>query len=127
MESRYKYAVFAAGAVAKCLIGKLPSKTGEVGPVAAVSYRVASRIANTLRAGYPVRAPDELDAAAVILFHAPPNPFNAVAPRSLPTNQPFGRSKREEKPPPAAPLPSRPARLPPARLAPNRLLSDRAK
>ncbi|HTA46124.1 MAG TPA: DUF2520 domain-containing protein [Bryobacteraceae bacterium] len=72
MESRYKYAVFAAGAVAKCLIGKLPSKTGEVGPVAAVSYRVASRIANTLRAGYPVRAPDELDAAAVILFHAPP-------------------------------------------------------
>ena len=71
MEFRYKYAVFGAGSVAKSLIGSLPSKTGDMGPVAAVSYRVASRIANTLPAGYPVRAPGEMDAAAAILFHAP--------------------------------------------------------
>ena len=71
MEFRYKYAVFGAGSVAKSLIGRLPSNTGDMGPVAAVSYRVASRIANTLRAGYPVRVPGELDAAGAILFHAP--------------------------------------------------------
>src|ERR1700720_2510389 len=46
-----------------------------------------------------------------MLLHALPKPFSAVPPRSLPTNQPFGKSKREEKLPPPAPLPSKPDRL----------------
>lgn len=60
-----------AGAVGASLIGLLPSKTRDVGPVSAVSYRVASRTANTLKAGYPVRTADELDGVPCILFHAP--------------------------------------------------------
>ena len=48
---RFKYGVLGAGAVAKSLIGRLPAKTRDLGPVSAVSFRVASRIANTLRAG----------------------------------------------------------------------------
>jgi hypothetical protein len=72
MESRYKFGVLGAGAVSASLIGLLPSKTREVGPVSALSYRVASRIANMLRAGYPVRKADELNGVPNVLFHAPP-------------------------------------------------------
>jgi hypothetical protein len=61
-----------AGAVGASLIGLLPSKAREVGPVSAVSYRVASRTANMLRAGYPVRTADELDGMPIVLFHSPP-------------------------------------------------------
>jgi hypothetical protein len=61
-----------AGAVGASLIGKLPARSRELGPVSAVSFRVASRIANTLRAGFPVRSTAELSAARCILFHAPP-------------------------------------------------------
>jgi hypothetical protein len=62
-----------AGAVGASLIGLLPSKTRELGPVSAVSYRVASRTANTLRAGYPVRTADELNGVPGVLFHSPPD------------------------------------------------------
>jgi hypothetical protein len=60
-----------AGAVGASLIGRLPSKTLELGPVLAVSYRVASRIANTLRAGYPVRTASELGQVRGVLVHSP--------------------------------------------------------
>lgn len=71
MESRRKYGLLGAGAVSGSLIGKLPSRRRDLGPVCAVSYRVASRIANTLRAGYPVRSADELNTVRAILVHAP--------------------------------------------------------
>jgi hypothetical protein len=73
LESRYKYGVMGAGAVGASLIGLLPSKTRELGPVSAISYRVASRTANTLRAGYPVRTADDLDGVPSVLFHSPPD------------------------------------------------------
>ncbi len=41
--------------------------------MAAVSFRVASRIANVLRAGYPVPTADALSRASVVLFHSPPD------------------------------------------------------
>lgn len=78
MESRFKYGVLGAGAVAKSLIGRLPSKTRKIGPVSAVSFRLASRIANTLRAGYPVRSADELDTATVTLFHSSPEQMQSL-------------------------------------------------
>jgi len=68
---RFKYGVLGAGAVAKSLIGRLPAKTRDLGPVSAVSFRVASRIANTLRAGRAARTVNELNDAPVILFHSP--------------------------------------------------------
>ncbi len=69
---RPRYGIIGAGAVGKSLIGRLPGKAREVGPVAAVSFRVASRIANVLRAGYPVRTVEALSRASVVLFHSPP-------------------------------------------------------
>ena len=72
MESRSKFGVLGAGAVGASLIGRLPSKARELGPVSAVSYRVASRIANTLRAGYPVRTANELGQVRGVLVHSPP-------------------------------------------------------
>ena len=45
---RYKYGVLGAGAVAKSLIGRLPAKTRDLGPVSA-AYRFA------WLAGSPIR------------------------------------------------------------------------
>lgn len=71
MAFRHKYGVLGGGALAGSLIGRLPLKAKDIGPVSAVSYRVASRMANSLKAGYPVRSIDDLRNASVILFHAP--------------------------------------------------------
>jgi hypothetical protein len=67
-----------AGAVGASLIGLLPSKSRELGPVCAVSYRVASRTANTLRAGYPVRTVNELHSVPCVLFHSPPEHMTSL-------------------------------------------------
>ncbi|HWE49986.1 MAG TPA: DUF2520 domain-containing protein [Bryobacteraceae bacterium] len=81
-EFRFKYGVAAAGAVSQSLIGQLPPRS--LGPVCAVSYRVASRIANTLggtspeSGAYPVRSAAELNGAPAILFHAPPDQITGV-------------------------------------------------
>jgi hypothetical protein len=72
LGSRLKHGVLGAGPVSKSLIGRLPSRSRDLGPVSAMSFRVASRIANTLRAGHPVRSVEELDAVAVVLFYSPP-------------------------------------------------------
>ena len=77
--SRAKYGVIGAGALSKSLIGQLPRKSLQIGPVAGVSFRVASRMANALRAGYAVKNADELDAMPVILCHAPPEQLDTVA------------------------------------------------
>lgn len=71
MEFQPEYGLIAAGAVNSSFIGKLPGKARALGPVAAISYRVASRIANSLRAGKAARSPDELDSVRLILFHSP--------------------------------------------------------
>jgi hypothetical protein len=67
-----------AGAVGASLIGLLPSKGRDVGPVCAVSYRVASRTANTLRAGYPVRTARDLHGVPCVLFHSPPEYMDSL-------------------------------------------------
>jgi hypothetical protein len=72
-EFQAEYGLIAAGAVNSSFIGRLPGKTRALGPVAGVSYRVASRIANTLRAGLAARSVKELDAVRLILFHSPPS------------------------------------------------------
>lgn len=69
MEAKRKYGILGAGAVRASLIGKLRAR--DIGPVCATSYRLASRIANSLRAGYPVRSANELNAAQAVLVHAP--------------------------------------------------------
>ena len=73
-----EYGLMGAGAVNASLVGRLRGKTRALGPVAGVSYRVASRIANTLRAGTAVRSADELDGVRIILFHSPPDQMEAL-------------------------------------------------
>ena len=75
-ESRYKYGIAGAGAVSRSLIGGLPGKS--LGPVSGVSYRVASRIANTLTGGFAAREADELNGAPAILFHSSPDQRDAL-------------------------------------------------
>jgi len=75
---RSKYGVLGAGAVANSLIGRLPAKRRDLGPVSAISFRVASRIANTLRAGRAARTADELNDCAVVLFHSPPEQMSLL-------------------------------------------------
>ena len=77
--SRAEYGVIGAGALGKSLIGQLPRKSLQIGPVAGASFRVASRMANSLRAGHAARNADELDVMPAILFHAPANQVCAIA------------------------------------------------
>jgi predicted short-subunit dehydrogenase-like oxidoreductase (DUF2520 family) len=76
--SRLKSGISGAGAVARSLIGRLPGTSFSPGPVSAVSYRVASRIANTLRAGYPVRQASQLNDAPVVFFHSPGDQMSSL-------------------------------------------------
>lgn len=74
-----EYGVVGAGALSKSLIGQLPRKARQIGPVVGVSYRVASRMANALRAGHPARDPEELNGVPVVLFHAPDSQVRLIA------------------------------------------------
>lgn len=57
--------------MARSLIASLPEKTRLLGPVAGVSYSVASRIAVALKAGKAVADAAELSSCRAVLFHAP--------------------------------------------------------
>jgi hypothetical protein len=64
-----------AGAVNASLVARLPGKARSLGPVAAVSFRVASRIVNSIGAGTAARTAGELDGVRVILFHSSAEQF----------------------------------------------------
>jgi hypothetical protein len=72
LEFQPEYGLIAAGAVNSSFIGRLPGKARALGPVVGVSYRVASRIANSLRAGKAARSVDELNDFRLILFRSCP-------------------------------------------------------
>jgi hypothetical protein len=78
LEFRYRYGVLGAGAVSRSLVGRLSANARDFGPVSAVSFRVASRIANTLKAGYAARSAADLAEAAVVLVHSPPEQANPL-------------------------------------------------
>jgi hypothetical protein len=77
-EFQAEYGLMGAGAVNNSLIARLPRQAQALGPVAAVSFRVASRIVNSLGAGIPARSAAELDGMRVILFHASPDQFPSL-------------------------------------------------
>jgi predicted short-subunit dehydrogenase-like oxidoreductase (DUF2520 family) len=66
-----KFAVAGGGRVSASFVARLPRLASELGPVAAQSYRLASRIANTIGAGRPVRRYAELNECPLILICAP--------------------------------------------------------
>lgn len=63
-----RFALVGAGSVGKSFLTDLPRLSDELGPVAAASTRLASRISNTLGAGSPVKSMDDLDASGTILL-----------------------------------------------------------
>lgn len=66
------FALVGAGRVSGTFVSQLPSLPRELGPVAAKSYRLASRIANTIGAGYPVRSFSGLKESSLVLITVPP-------------------------------------------------------
>lgn len=65
------FAVAGGGRVTGTFIARLPRLASELGPVAAQSYRLASRIVNSIRAGHAAKNYDELNESTLILICAP--------------------------------------------------------
>jgi predicted short-subunit dehydrogenase-like oxidoreductase (DUF2520 family) len=66
-----EFGLFAGGAIAKSFIARIPHLSTRLGPVACTSFRVASRIVNSLHAGYPVRDVAILCECDVVLIGVP--------------------------------------------------------
>ena len=65
------FAVAGGGRVSASFVARLPRLAAELGPVAAQSYRLASRIVNSIGAGHPVRGYADLNDSTLILICAP--------------------------------------------------------
>lgn len=59
------------GQVRRCPLVRLPAFVRHLGPVKGASFRQASRIANTLRGGFPVKGYEDLARAKLVLVCAP--------------------------------------------------------
>ena len=66
------YGLIGSGAVSRSFLFRLPNKARELGPIVSTSSRVASRIANSLRAGTAAKSVLELARVPVVLFCANP-------------------------------------------------------
>jgi predicted short-subunit dehydrogenase-like oxidoreductase (DUF2520 family) len=71
MRKLRPFALVGAGQVRNSCLNRLPAVTQHLGPVKAQTFRLASRIANTLRAGYPVRRYEDLDDCRLIIVCVP--------------------------------------------------------
>jgi predicted short-subunit dehydrogenase-like oxidoreductase (DUF2520 family) len=72
------FAVAGGGRISSSFVTRLPNLATELGPIAAQSYRLASRIANTIGAGHPVRRYADLNASKLILICAPAKSVGAI-------------------------------------------------
>src|SRR5689334_6307166 len=72
------FGVAGGGRVSASFIARLPRLAAELGPVAAQSYRLASRIVNSLDAGHAVRSYAGLNDSALILICAPVSAVAAI-------------------------------------------------
>jgi hypothetical protein len=71
MKKPPRVALIAAGKIAGSPITRMKFEEPKLGPVKAPSLRLASRIANSLRAGHPVSNYDEFDDCDLILISVP--------------------------------------------------------
>ena len=76
-----QFALIAAGRVNGSFVARLPRLAVQLGPVAAQSYRVASRIVNTLGAGHAVKEYAALTRSRLILICVDPGRVAGVADR----------------------------------------------
>ena len=71
MKKPKRVALIAAGNLADSAVARFSRLHEQLGPVKSLSYRLASRVANTLRAGHPVKDYAEFDDCHVILISVP--------------------------------------------------------
>ncbi|MCP5114094.1 MAG: DUF2520 domain-containing protein [bacterium] len=71
MKTSFPVALLATGRLRDYPVLRLRSVADRLGPVKAQSFRLASRIANSIHAGYPVHTAEELASAKVVLICAP--------------------------------------------------------
>jgi predicted short-subunit dehydrogenase-like oxidoreductase (DUF2520 family) len=72
------FALAGGGRVSATFVARLPRLTSELGPVAAQSYRLASRIVNSIGAGAAVRGYADLNECRLILICAPVRAVDAM-------------------------------------------------
>jgi predicted short-subunit dehydrogenase-like oxidoreductase (DUF2520 family) len=71
MAKSQSIALVAGGQVSRSFLVRLPHLHERIGPVKAASIRVASRIVNSMHAGYPVRDYKSITDVRVIAIHLP--------------------------------------------------------
>ncbi len=71
MRKARSLALVGAGPVSRSFLARLPAVAEHLGPVTSLSFRLASRIANALRFGFPVAGYKELDRSRVVLVSLP--------------------------------------------------------
>ncbi len=71
MESSPRVALVVGGAVRQYPLLRLPAFVERIGPVKAQSVRVASRIVNSLRSGYPVSSYPEFEDSQLVVVCVP--------------------------------------------------------
>ena len=71
MKNRQRVGLIAAGNVVTSLIASLPKLRDELGPVKATSFRLASRISNSLGGGRPVPDFEEFNKCSLVLISVP--------------------------------------------------------
>ena len=64
-------ALVGAGPVSRSFLARLPAVAEHLGPVMSLSFRLASRIANAMRSGFPVAGYKDLDRSRVVLVALP--------------------------------------------------------
>lgn len=77
-EFQAEYGLICAGAVNGSLVASLPGIARTLGPLAGVSFRVASRMANGLGAGTAARSAADLDGVRVVFFFSPEDQFSSL-------------------------------------------------
>src|SRR5260370_33960967 len=78
MKKATPVALIGAGKLAGSPVARFQWLSKQLGPVKSSSFRLASRIANSLRAGHPVRDYAEFDACRLILVSVPDAMLPAV-------------------------------------------------
>ena len=78
------FALVGAGRVTDSFVARIPRLSLELGPVAAQSYRLASRIANAIGAGHPVRGYQDLEPSRLVLLCAPAAQLPVILPHLIP-------------------------------------------
>ena len=78
MKRPKSVALVGGGKLSSSSLARFWSLSEMLGPVKASSYRLASRIANSLRAGHPVKNYDEFDACRLVLISVPDRALPSV-------------------------------------------------